>query len=138
MILGTAMIGATASYAMHGTGHKGDSRQRLCQKQQLNDATCQEVKSIIQSYRNQMVPLKKEARIVMQQLNGKIATPGSSWQEVSSLSTQLTSIQTKVFSLKTKARYDVFQKTGVLLPMKKPGFGHKGGKMHKLRMPNKA
>ena len=121
-VLGVSLLGAGASFAMHGGSQgKGRHSEQLCQKQQLSQANCVQVKSILKSYRTQMMPLKREARILRHQINGKIATQGSSWQEIEALVDKASVTHQQIFKLKSKARFEIFQKTGVLLPSKKHG-----------------
>jgi hypothetical protein len=84
--------------------------------QQLTPLQLQKIQPIMKETREKILPIRKEARILKIQLNGKLVTQGTSWQELSDLSAKITKLNEQIFMLKTKARYDIYQNTGLLLP----------------------
>lgn len=82
----------------------------------------QQIKSIIMKYRDQKRQLRQQARVLRMQLDGKLVTKGTSWDEIAATVKQLNDIRGQMFLLKTQARYEVFQKTGIVVPPK----GHRG------------
>ncbi len=73
-----------------------------------------------------IAPLMKEQRALKLQLKGKMATPGTTWDQISGLVSKINAKHAEISTLRAKAQFELYQKTGVMLPpphvkMHKPG-----------------
>lgn len=75
-----------------------------------------ELHAILQSMREQMVPLLKEKRVLRRQLLGKIATKNTQWKDIAPLVNRINAINANITILFAQTRLTTFQKLGVLLP----------------------
>ena len=76
------------------------------------------VQPIIHDTREKIRPLRQKIRILKMQLNGKMVTQGATWDDLSSLTQEISRLNGEIFALKTKARYDIFKKSGIVFPTK--------------------
>ncbi|VEG91097.1 hypothetical protein [Legionella spiritensis] len=107
---------------------KSHFHHHKCFKKLLDSEQQQELRTIMQGMRQQMIPLIKERQALKLQLKGKIATSGTQWADIAPLVTSLNENNAKVTMLKTKTELAVFQKLGIMLPPpphgKPPFAGH--------------
>jgi hypothetical protein len=116
--------------------HPTGKHQNHCSKgvsRMLTPVQRQELHTILQSMREQMTPLIKEKKSLQLQLRGKLATPNTQWDDVSSLVASLNDNHAKITTLYAKTQLKAFQTLGVLLPLPhgrafhrphQPGFRH--------------
>lgn len=78
-----------------------------------------QVRQIMQQYRGKIRQLRQQAKVLKMQINGKMVTQGTSWNDISAMTTQLSNLKSQIMMLKTQARFEIYQKTGILLPDRK-------------------
>lgn len=91
-----------------------------------------QVKKIMQAYRSKIRPLRQQARVLNLQIQGKLVTQGTHWKDIAMQNEQLNSLRGNIATLRLRARLEIFQKTGIVLPTKaKRGKYRHGQRRHR-------
>lgn len=77
-----------------------------------------QVNKIIEAYRSKIRPLRQQARVLRLQIQGKLVTKGTHWKDIAMLNEQLNKLKGDMSTMRLRARLEIFQKTGVLIPGK--------------------
>lgn len=119
-VIAISLAGAGVAFANPSVGTSGGpaNQAQAMQKPAIKSEKRAAVKAIMQKYRPQLQSLRQQGKVLKIQINGKMVTKGTTWDEIATMTKQLSSIHNQAMLIKTKARFEIFQKTGVLLPAK--------------------
>lgn len=128
LVLGHPMQSLAAPAAAEPT-----QQQSVAMLQQAASLNWQQAKGIMGQYKQQMKSLYNQKNVLMMQIKGKIVTPGATWDDISKLVNELNAIKGQLLMLKMKAKYEVFQKTGLAMPCKHHRHKYRGRSCKKHR-----
>lgn len=85
-----------------------------------------EIQTTMSDLQKQISPLMQQQKVLRMQLNGKLVTKGTQWSDIQPLLDQINKNNAEIANDMAKARFEVFQQTGVVLPEHPHKGGHRG------------
>jgi len=85
-------------------------------KQQLSFKQKRELRPILRNFFPQLRDLAQQNKALQTQLEKKIQTKGTTWDDISALVSQLNEVHSKLFTLVSQTRLKSYQKVGVVVP----------------------
>lgn len=70
-------------------------------------------------YRKQLMDMRQQYLTKSDKLRQQVTTKGATWEQIKPLADDVNQILSQMYLIKVKARFDVYQKTGILLPDRK-------------------
>ena len=133
-ILGLSLAGSGVALAQPQAmqAKPCDKASAKCpQKSHQSSKQREQARAIMQQYRMQIRPMRHKAKVLKIQIHGKMVTEGTTWKDIAMMNEELNQLRANISTLRLKARLDVFQKTGVLLPSKGKGRKFRHGQWRK-------
>lgn len=124
-VLGCSLFASSMAFAMpqaqvtqthaHPPTHQMHHQHRNMGYRHLSPAKRAEVRTMRRAHYTQIAPLIQNRRVLEMQLNGRLVTPGMQLAELNGLVEQINRNDAKLRQINTHARFNLYQKTGILM-----------------------
>ncbi len=92
--------------------------------QKLTEQQRNQIKTAMQSFRKQAKPLHQQLRSLRKQVRQQYQTNNPQWQSIKQLTDQMNQLKNQLTLKRAQFRFDIYQKTGVMLPSKRHHHHH--------------
>ena len=128
-VVSLAFVATPLAYAKDGADQYAKKPGKQCHKKhkrgeffmKLSPEQRQEIKEILKSHKSEIVPLRKEMRALHQQMKAQYKNGEPSWNEIQAINQKMNVVKDQMSLLKAKIKFEVYKKTGLILPPKKGG-----------------
>ncbi|MDP3706040.1 MAG: hypothetical protein Q8R24_09045 [Legionellaceae bacterium] len=129
-VLGFSYLASGVSFAMPDAHNDQGAEPAHCKQVHhvrkalfLTEQQHVELKQIRHHHDEQISPLLHEKHALIVRLDGQIVTPGTKLNDLETLVQQINQQNEKILKLDTATKFEVYQKTGALLPPPPPHHG---------------
>lgn len=74
---------------------------------------------ILAPYRKQLMDMRQQYIAKSDNLRKQVTAKGATWEQIKPLADEVNQVLSQMYLIKVKARFEVYQKTGILLPDRK-------------------